>query len=222
MAPVFLRGACGGLPRLRLLMIRSLPFSHTSRSSGGGDCAEDEKPSAPSFWDKCKGDDGSAAPPLPGMRAVAVSGAGAFAGVGALSLAHFGLFSGSDMTMILGSMGATAALVYGAPAAPFSQPRNVLGGHLISVLIGVGCRMILPLPLAVPAAASLSIMAMQGTGTLHPPAGGTTLIAVLGGPAVVSMGFGLAVPTLLGASTLVAVGCLNNLDGTRQYPQYWW
>ena len=63
---------------------------------------------------------------------------------------------------------------------------------------------------------------MQGTGTLHPPAGGTTLIAVLGGPAVVSMGFGLAVPTLLGASTLVAVGCLNNLDGTRQYPQYWW
>jgi CBS-domain-containing membrane protein len=45
--------------------------------------------------------------------------------MGALSAIHFGLASGSDMTMIVGSMGASAVLVFGANQVPFAQPRNV-------------------------------------------------------------------------------------------------
>ena len=38
---------------------------------------------------------------------------------------------------LIGSFGASAVLVYGAPQAPFSQPRNLIGGHCLSALIGV-------------------------------------------------------------------------------------
>ena len=42
-----------------------------------------------------------------------------------------------DLVILIGSFGATAVLVYGLPTAPLSQPRNVLGGHIFSALVGV-------------------------------------------------------------------------------------
>ena len=120
-------------------------------------------------------------------------------------------------------MGATAALVFGAPAVPFRQPRNVIGGHLLSCVIGVAAAGTLAVPWAAPVAVAGSIMCMQATGTLHPPASGTALIAVLGSAQVHALGFGLLVPTLIGSSGLVAVALLNNLPASgKQYPQYWW
>ena len=53
-------------------------------------------------------------------------------------------------------------------------------------------------------------------------AGGTALIAVLGSQSLHELGFQLLVPTLSGASILVAVGLGNNLFRGRRYPQYWW
>ena len=59
--------------------------------------------------------------------------AGSFAGIAALVALRE--LAGTDATIILGSFGATAVLLYGAPAVPFSQPRNVIGG-----LSGVGTQ----------------------------------------------------------------------------------
>lgn len=33
---------------------------------------------------------------------------------------------------LIGSLGSSAVLAYGAPQVPFSQPRNLIGGHYIS------------------------------------------------------------------------------------------
>lgn len=144
-------------------------------------------------------------------------------------MVHFGLSGGSDLTLILGSFGATAVLVFGAPAVPFSQPRNVLGGHLIAAATGVACQQFVSTPmgspwLAAPLAVSLALMAMAATKTVHPPAGGTALIAAMAAPssAVGAMGFGLLVPTTIGCSYLIAVAVLtNNLIVARCYPQSW-
>ena len=38
---------------------------------------------------------------------------------------------------LIASFGATAVLIYGAPKAPFSKPKNVFFGHLFSAIIGV-------------------------------------------------------------------------------------
>ncbi|GBG34255.1 Transmembrane protein DDB_G0269096 [Hondaea fermentalgiana] len=154
------------------------------------------------------------------------SGLGGLVSAGLLSAVHFGITDAHDMTMILGSFGATSVLLFAAPVVPFSQPRNVIGGHLISAFVGVSALKLCGgnAALAVPLACGASIMAMQATNTVHPPAGGTALIAVMGSPALTAMGYGLLVPTGLGSGLLVASAVLynNTLRGAMRYPQYWY
>ena len=160
-------------------------------------------------------------PPAQPMRDVLRSGVTSFAGIGAISYLHYDLVQ-SDLTMVLGSMGASAVLLYGAPAAPFSQPRNLFGGHALACLVGVSCHELISVPmespvLAAPIAVSASIVLMKLTRTLHPPAGGTVLIAVLGSAEMHALGFQLIVPTILDAAILFGVALGNNAFGIR-YP----
>lgn len=164
-------------------------------------------------------------PPRVGIREVAWSWAGAFAGIGLLGLVEQGLLDGTGRALLLGSFGATAVLVYGAARSPLAQPRNVVGGHVLSALVGVASFQLLrPWPaLAAAAAVATAIALMHLTRTLHPPGGATALIAVIGGPKVHALGFGYAlVPVGLGAVLLVAVGlAVNNLAAGRRYPEFW-
>ena len=129
---------------------------------------------------------------------------------------------------LIGSFGATAVLLYGAPRAEFSQPRNVIGGHVLSALIGVAVFKFTQFDLLLSAAiaVSLSIMLMQLTHTMHPPGGATALIAIIGGESVHQLGWYYAItPVFTGAliMTLVAL-FFNNLSRRpeRHYPAYWW
>ena len=75
------------------------------------------------------------------LIATTVSTCGALL-VGTLSaLFHI---TGSDLVMMVGSFGATSTLVFGAPAAPFSQPRCVIGGHMLSASIGIATAIVIP------------------------------------------------------------------------------
>jgi CBS-domain-containing membrane protein len=68
-----------------------------------------------------------------------------------------------------------------------------------------------------------AIALMHATRTLHPPGGATALIAVTGGPKIVSLGYAYAVfPALSGALVMLACALLaNNLAPRRRYPEYW-
>lgn len=183
------------------------------------------------FWklsDKCRGVEGSEPLPLPEKKFILQSGIGAFTSIGALSLLHYVFTDCHDYTLILGSFGASAVLLFGAPTAPFSQPRNVIGGHLISAIAGVSSYKFFNVALgltclAPPVGVGLALMGMQATRAVHPPAGGTALIAVLGSPLIHQMGYSFIIPTFLGSTLLVGVACIfNNLfRGKLRYPQYW-
>lgn len=129
---------------------------------------------------------------------------------------------------LIGSLGATAVLIYGAPMAEFSQPRNLVGGHVLSALVGVTIAKFLSgdLLLASAIAVSISIALMHLTRTLHPPGGATALIAVIGGDAITNLGYYYVIsPVLLGSVIMLLVGLLvNNLSSNpkRHYPVYWW
>mmetsp|Transcript_38151 Transcript_38151/g.86520 ORF Transcript_38151/g.86520 Transcript_38151/m.86520 type:complete len:99 (+) Transcript_38151:477-773(+) len=98
---------------------------------------------------------------------------------------------------------------------------------MLSCAVGVASHELISIPmdspaLAVPLAVSTSIMLMLCTRSLHPPAGGTALIAVLGSDTLHSLGFQLLMPTAFGASTLILIALGNNLASGRRYPVYWW
>ena len=128
---------------------------------------------------------------------------------------------------VIGSFGASAVLVYGAPLAEFSQPRNLVGGSVLSAVLGVAIYQLLGdyMVLASALAVSLSIALMYLTRTLHPPGGATALIAVIGGEQVHQLGFLYALmPVLVGSVLLLMVALVvNNLstDPKRHYPVYW-
>jgi CBS-domain-containing membrane protein len=127
--------------------------------------------------------------------------------------------------MLIGSFGASAALVFGAPDNPVSQPRNVILGHFLSAAVGVGTCMALAkycdVWISGPISVSLSIGVMLATRTFHPPAAGNGLIYMMG--KLDHMGWHYVVtPCFLGPCLIVLMGVLgNNLVKTRRYPRYW-
>jgi CBS-domain-containing membrane protein len=131
-----------------------------------------------------------------------------------------------DLLLIIGSFGASAVLVYAAIKSPLAQPRNLMGGHIISALIGVACYKLFggTIWMAAALGVSLAIVAMLLTKTLHPPGGATALIAVIGSKNVHDLGFLYAVfPAGAGALILLIIALIvNNLAKERRYPEYWY
>lgn len=128
---------------------------------------------------------------------------------------------------LVGSFGASAVLIYGAPMSDFSQPRNLVGGHVISALTGVIIHRLVPdhVALAGALAVSIAIAAMLATHTTHPPGGATALIAVTGGDSIFNLGFKyILAPVLTGVVIMLAVALIiNNLSAKkeRHYPKFW-
>lgn len=164
-------------------------------------------------------------PPRVDMSEVAWSWFGAFLGMGAVAWLNHRFFEGTTLVLMIGSFGASAVLVYGATRSPLAQPRNLIGGHLISALIGVAAfKLLHGTPwLAEAVAVATAIAAMHLTRTLHPPGGATALIAVIGDERVHALGYYYAVvPVGLGVLMLLVVALLvNNVPASRRYPEMW-
>jgi len=169
-----------------------------------------------------------ACPPRKPVSKIIWSWIGAFLGIFLVLLIGRGLeFTSTGSLFLIGSFGASAVLVYGAPIAEFSQPRNLVGGHVVSAIVGVSVFMLLGSDtiLAGPMAVSLAIAAMHFTRTLHPPGGATALIAIIGGDRIHSLGYIYVLSPVLAGSIIMLLVALfvNNMSTNpkRQYPEYW-
>jgi CBS-domain-containing membrane protein len=168
---------------------------------------------------------GGKGPPRVSFKEVFWSGLGALIGIGMCGWVSSYYLEPRALSLMMGSLGASAVLVYGVITSAFAQPRNVMGGHVISALIGVASYKLLGgnVWLAATIAVSLSVMAMLLTRTVHPPGGATALTAVIGGNKVYDLGFFyVLVPVALGVLILLTVGLIvNNVSSKRRYPEYW-
>lgn len=157
----------------------------------------------------------SNAPPAPSLQFTLMSFAGTV-----IAIALTGWFSlASGTPWLMASFGASCVLAFGLPDSPLAQPRNIVGGHLVSTLIGLvvlhtlgnswwSCAL----------AVGLALVAMQQTRTLHAPAGANPLVVIASGA---SFGF-LLTPVLAGSLVVVAVAwCVNNARSRGSYPKYW-
>lgn len=165
-------------------------------------------------------------PPRAGLGEILWSWLGAFLGIALVAYLNEAYVEKTDLLLLIGSYGASAVLIYGAIKSPLAQPRNLVGGHLISALIGVTAyKLFFPYPwLAGALAVATSIAVMHATKTLHPPGGATALIFVMGSPKMHNLGyFYVLVPVGAGVVLMLLVALLvNNLSRQRRYPEFWW
>ncbi len=121
--------------------------------------------------------------------------------------------------LLIGSFGASAVLLFGALESPLAQPRNLIGGHLVSAAVAVAVVSLGGTgSFAVALAVGISIALMYLTRTVHPPGGATALIGVQGHAGATF----ILMPVLFGALVLLAVALFtNNVVHHRQYPKHW-
>jgi CBS domain-containing membrane protein len=147
---------------------------------------------------------------------------GAFVGIFTIAFTQSLHLPLLENVFLIGSFGASSVLVYGAIQSPLAQPRNLVGGHVVSAFVGVTVARLFPdiIWLTAPLAVASSIVFMQMTRTLHPPGGATALIAVTGGTKVASLGYWYVLnPVLFGALILLLTALVfNNITAKRHYP----
>lgn len=117
---------------------------------------------------------------------------------------------------MLGSLGASAILVFGMPSSPLAQPWPVLGGSTLSAVVGAVCAALVPDPaMAGALAVGLSVALMVPLRCLHPPGGGMALYVVL----TAGDGWHLAAfPILFNVLLLLVAGVVYNSLTGRRYP----
>lgn len=127
------------------------------------------------------------------------------------------LMGGIDPSLpwLIAPVGASAVLVFSVPASPLAQPWPVVGGNLVSGLVGLLLGKFLGLPLIAAALAVAGAIALMSlTRSLHPPGGACALLYALGA----------AGPDAWGWMHLLAIACnlvllalggwlFNNLTG---------
>lgn len=147
---------------------------------------------------------------------------GAFIGIGIIAFVQSHTFNQFENIFLIGSFGASSVLIYGNIQSPLAQPRNLVGGHLVSGLVGVTVFKIFPdiYWITAPLAVAFSIVLMQYTKTLHPPGGATALIAIIGTEKIKSLGYFYVIsPVLSGVLILLLVALIfNNITHKRLYP----
>ena len=128
---------------------------------------------------------------------------------------------GEQNLILVTSMGSSAVLLFSSPHSSLSQPWPLVGGHVLAATIGVSCAAMLGVGLfSAGLAVGLAVLLMQWTRSTHPPAGATALAAVIGGDAVINLGWLFIVkPVLLNALLLLISGLIINWPRrSHRYP----
>ncbi len=177
---------------------------------------ETNKINTKTFFQKCLGK-GRCTIAVPSLKYICISFVASFLGILTIAYAAFE----TQLFVLFPPLGASAVLLYGAPAAPFSQPRNLIGGHLLAAFVGVLMNNLLGINyVSIALTVSLAIAIMLLTRTTHPPAGATAFIGVIESNGNYLWPF---VPVLISAFILLLIALIiNNLDRDRNYPEYWY
>ncbi|MDT8758737.1 HPP family protein [Sphingomonas psychrotolerans] len=142
----------------------------------------------------------------------AVVGIGLCAAISTLAVPNHGL-------LLAAPLGASAVLLFAVPSSPLAQPWPIIGGNIVSAVVGVAVAHLLGNgAVAVGVAVGTAILAMSVLRCLHPPGGGTVLLPLLA-PAALAQGYGFALlPVGLNAVALTAIGIAFHRISGHSYP----
>ena len=125
-----------------------------------------------------------------------------------------------DLPIIVAPLGASAVLVFAVPASPLAQPWPVVGGNILSTLIGVAAFQAIPnVTVAAGIAVGCAILAMSLCRCLHPPGGAAALTAVIGSAGVHDAGYAFAfTPVGINSIALVSIAIFYHRMTALSYP----
>ena len=161
-----------------------------------------------------------AAPPGPGLLDRLKAASGAIGGIAITGLLC-GLMLGNGLAhpLLVAPMGASAVLLFAVPASPLAQPWPVLGGNVISALVGIAVAKAIADPtLAAALAVGAAIAIMSLLRCLHPPGGAVALSAVLGAKGAAGSYMFALVPVGVNTLLLLTVAILFHRLAGHNYP----
>lgn len=123
----------------------------------------------------------------------------------------------SGHLLLIPPMAASMALLAGAPQLALSQPRSVVGGQVVSALLGVGTGFVSHSIWAAAIAGALAIGATLLIKTPHSPAAATAVIGTMATTGQMSF----VVCVGIAACILVGFGILVSRLCGATYPTYW-
>ena len=128
--------------------------------------------------------------------------------------------SSEGLPFIVAPLGASAVLLFSVPTSPLAQPWPIIGGNMISAMVGLLVVHTIEEPaLAMGIGVALAIAIMSFARCLHPPGGAAALTVILGGSAVTSTGFLFPfVPVGVNSILLVMLGIVFHKLTRRAYP----
>lgn len=151
-------------------------------------------------------------PSRPRVGEALVSGVGGCLAIAVVVLVCRRFVGSEGAGLLVASMGASAVLLFALPNGPLSGPWAVVGGHVLSAVVGVICAaLVTDSLLAAAIAVGAAIGVMQLMRCVHPPGGATALSAVVGGSSVHALGMQYVLtPVLLNAAVIVTVAAAFN------------
>lgn len=114
------------------------------------------------------------------LRDRLLAGVGATFGIALTGVLAAVLAGQGTLPLLVAPIGASAVLVFAVPASPLAQPWPVIGGNMLSALLGLLVVQCVPAPVAAAAlAVGGAIVVMSLLRCLHPPGGAVALGVVL-------------------------------------------
>jgi len=156
-----------------------------------------------------------------------LGGVGAGVTIGILAYITFqSVLAGTNYGLWLAaSFGSSVVVVFGYPENEFSQPKNVLLGHLLCALVGIIFVTLFNITqdrsiffITIGLAMGISVMLMMAFKITHPPAGGNTIVVMLTQDSFQFLVF----PIMAGAITIIIGGVIyNRFILKKNYPLKW-
>ena len=156
-----------------------------------------------------------------------LGGIGAGVAIGILAYITFqSVLAGTNYGLWLAaSFGSSVVVVFGYPENEFSQPKNVLLGHLLCTLVGIIFVTLFNITqdrsiffITIGLAIGISVMLMMAFKITHPPAGGNTIVVMLTQDSFQFLVF----PIMVGAITIIIGGVIyNRFILKKNYPLKW-
>ena len=156
-----------------------------------------------------------------------LGGIGAGVTIGILAYITFqSVLSGTNYGLwFAASFGSSVVIVFGYPENEFSQPKNVLLGHLLCALVGIIFVTLFNITqdrsiffITIGLAIGISVMLMMAFKITHPPAGGNTIVVMLTQDSFQFLVF----PIMAGAITIIIGGVIyNRFILKKNYPLKW-